>query len=275
MGEKEFVKGVINLTIDTNSLDEIFKTSSMGSTATTIRILQDHINTDESLKENVSIFKNFLAENPDLKRSWEELVGVSDILYVTIKSDYYIIYLDKSTKKVKLSIFWISDKNLEEIINQGSDILKKFFKEIKLKQSIRSVKKIKEMITNDSNIKFHPFFKESFKRDTNVDISNFKTKINTGKFLEKNQLLTFIFIILGNIITYLLVPALNIGAIVTSSVSLVVYLLVNYLLEGKLQVEVSISSLTFNEDTDDIYRAVVDSKTKELTDMDLSAEEEN
>lgn len=275
MCEKEFVKGVINLTIDTASFDKIFNISSMSSTATNNRILQDHKGTDESLEENVSIFKNLLAKNPDLNRSWEELVGDSNILYVTIKSDYYIIYLDESTKKIKLSIFWISDKNLEEIINQGSDILKKFFKEIKHKKNIRSLKKIKEMITNDSNIKFHPFFKESFKRDTNVDISNFKTRINTGKFLEKNQLLTFIFIILGNVITYFLIPTLNIGSIVTSSVSLVVYLIVNYLLKGKLQVEVSISSLTFNEDTDNIYKAVVDSKTEKLTDMDLSAEEEN
>lgn len=275
MKEKEFVKGVINLNIDTYSFNHIFKTSDMSSNATNEKILSEHTDTNVLLKKNVSIFKEALEKNEVLKNSWRQVVGESEILYVSIKADYYVVYVDEENRDLKLSIFWKSDKNLEEIISIASKILKNLFKEIKSKKKIRSIKMIKEMITNDSNLKFYPFFKNSFKRDTSVDISNFKTKIKVGQFLDFKQIITYILIIFGNLIMYVSIPIINISSVLTSSVSLAVYMIVSYLFKDKLQIDISVSSLTFNEDLEETYKMVENEKTKELTEMSLSTEEDN
>ena len=273
MGENQFIKGIITLSINMEVVNRVLKVSNISSNSRINEIIDNYRQKSEYFLRDVENFKNYIKTNADLIESWENLLGESKILFVNMDVDHYIIYRDVDDNQMRLGIFWRSDKDIATIINEGSIFLKDFFRKVKLENKIKSKSFIKDMITEKTQIRYYPFFKESFKNDKDVDVSNLGIKINKIS-LDRKQIITHVLLIVLTFLLFLVIPSeVKISTVLTALISLIIYIGVNYWQKEKIKIEVKIISLTFNENInlDDV---VTDEKSDELNRINLDSNEE-
>ena len=273
MGENQFIKGIITLSINMEVVNRVLKVSNISSNSRINEIIDNYRQKSEYFLRDVENFKNYIKTNADLIESWENLLGESKILFVNMGVDHYIIYRDVDDNQMRLGIFWRSDKDIATIINEGSIFLKDFFKRVKRENKIKSKSFIKDMITEETQIRYYPFFKKSFKNDEDVDVSNLGIKINKIS-LERKQIITHVLLIVFTFLLFLVIPReVKISTVLTALISLIIYIGVNYWQKEKIKIEVKIISLTFNENInlDDV---VTDEKSDELNRINLDSNEE-
>lgn len=273
MGENQFIKGIITLSINMEVVNRVLKVSNISSNSRINEIIDNYRQKSKYFVKDVENFKKYIKTNADLIESWKNLLGESKILFVNMGVDHYIIYRDVDDNQMRLGIFWRSDKDIATIINEGSIFLKDFFKKVKLENKIKSKSFIKDMITEKTQIRYYPFFKESFKNDKDVDVSNLGIKINKIS-LDRKQIITHVLLIVLTFLLFLVIPSeVKISTVLTALISLIIYIGVNYWQKEKIKIEVKIISLTFNENInlDDV---VTDDKSDELNRINLDINEE-
>lgn len=273
MGENQFIKGIITLSINMEVVNRVLKVSNISSNSRINEIIDNYRQKSKYFVKDVENFKKYIKTNADLIESWKNLLGESKILFVNMGVDHYIIYRDVDDNQMRLGIFWRSDKDIATIINEGSIFLKDFFRKVKLENKIKSKSFIKDMITEKTQIRYYPFFKESFKNDKDVDVSNLGIKINKIS-LDRKQIITHVLLIVLTFLLFLVIPSeVKISTVLTALISLIIYIGVNYWQKEKIKIEVKIISLTFNENInlDDV---VTDDKSDELNRINLDINEE-
>ena len=273
MGENQFIKGIITLSINMEVVNRVLKVSNISSNSRINEIIDNYRQKSGYFLKDVENFKNYIETDADLIQSWKNLLGGSKILFVNMGVDHYIIYRDVDDNQMRLGIFWRSDKDIASIINEGSIFLKDFFKKVKLENKIESKSFIKDMITEKTQIRYYPFFKKSFKNDKDVDVSNLGIKINKIS-LERKQIITQVLFIVLTFIFFLVNPReVKISTVITALISLIIYISVNYWQKEKIKIEVKIISLTFNENIN-LYDVVTDEKSDDLNRINLDSNEE-
>lgn len=273
MGENQFIKGIITLSINMEVVNRVLKVSNISSNSRINEIIDNYRQKSKYFVKDVENFKKYIKTNADLIESWKNLLGESKILFVNMGVDHYIIYRDVDDNQMRLGIFWRSDKDIATIINEGSIFLKDFFRKVKLENKIKSKSFIKDMITEKTQIRYYPFFKESFKNDKDVDVSNLGIKINKIS-LDRKQIITHVLLMVLTFLLFLVIPSeVKISTVLTALISLIIYIGVNYWQKEKIKIEVKIISLTFNENInlDDV---VTDDKSDELNRINLDINEE-
>ena len=273
MGENQFIKGIITLSINMEVVNRVLKVSNISSNSRINEIIDNYRQKSKYFVKDVENFKKYIKTNADLIESRKNLLGESKILFVNMGVDHYIIYRDVDDNQMRLGIFWRSDKDIATIINEGSIFLKDFFRKVKLENKIKSKSFIKDMITEKTQIRYYPFFKESFKNDKDVDVSNLGIKINKIS-LDRKQIITHVLLIVLTFLLFLVIPSeVKISTVLTALISLIIYIGVNYWQKEKIKIEVKIISLTFNENInlDDV---VTDDKSDELNRINLDINEE-
>ena len=273
MGENQFIKGIITLSINMEVVNRVLKVSNISSNSRINEIIDNYRQKSKYFVKDVENFKKYIKTNADLIESWKNLLGESKILFVNMGVDHYIIYRDVDDNQMRLGIFWRSDKDIATILNEGSIFLKYFFKRVKRENKIKSKSFIKDMITEKTQIRYYPFFKESFKNDKDVDVSNLGIKINKIS-LDRKQIITHVLLIVLTFLLFLVIPReVKISTVLTALISLIIYIGVNYWQKEKIKIEVKIISLTFNENInlDDV---VTDDKSDELNRINLDINEE-
>ncbi|MGL5900755.1 MAG: hypothetical protein ACRCZW_14045 [Lactobacillaceae bacterium] len=265
------VKGIIDFYLNFNEIEKIFSKLDLQQE------LSDYLYSKNSISMD-SIFCSTASES--LKKSFDEVINIDKVLYRYNDVDNYIIYFNRK-KELKLSIIWKSNQNLINVVEKIPKLLKQYFRDIfKETCKIYAIRKIDYLksrfvlftnhLITENTVLYYAFFKNSSTRDNSVSIDNLNIKI-TYKLLDKAKIWNFILLIFGNILIFSFVPKVSVTTILTSILTLLCFLITDYLFNKKCIFSIDISSLTFNEDPKQI-NAIADTPVDELRNMPLNSE---
>lgn len=265
-------KGIIDIYIDINKLGELIDNKSHNIDQQIINILDNF-----PCKKNY--FTNENNSHEDLYKSFYEVILVERICYMKEDVDFFIIYKENTeATPYKIAVIWRSDDDLAKVINTTQRVVKKFLESILLKNvddNKLDIDKIpfrckiyqNNKLLKNKSIAFYAFFRNTDVRDPSVSVSNLKLDLKTKNLFDPIKIFNFLFVLGLNILLFFF-NVIKISAVFTTLGGLISYILGNYFLGKKSQIELKISSLAFNDN--DIRILENTKEDEELNNLDLS-----